>query len=75
MTSNLNGTKDAMDAMQVVEEIADLLKTGLDKETLSICVRLIENGVNPSPLAHCILSLKRDCARLAANSALSASEN
>lgn len=69
-----SGTRDAMDAMLVVEEIADLLKTGLDKETLSICVRLIENGVNPTPLAHCILNLKRECARLAANSAISATE-
>ena len=72
--SGTSGTRDAMDAMQVVEEIADLLKTGLDKETLSICVRLIENGVNPTPLAHIILNLKRECARLAANSAISAIE-
>lgn len=74
MSDNLSVTREAMDAMQIIEEIADLLKIGLDKETLSICVRLIENGVNPTPLAHSILNLKRECARLAANSAISANE-
>ncbi|RNA32318.1 mitotic-spindle organizing 1-like [Brachionus plicatilis] len=74
MSDNLSVTREAMDAMQIIEEIADLLQIGLDKETLSICVRLIENGVNPTPLAHSILNLKRECARLAASSAISASD-
>lgn len=49
---------------EVVEEIANLLNAGLDKETLSICIRLIEDGINPSTLAHAILSIQRDACRL-----------
>jgi hypothetical protein len=59
-------TRDAMEALQVVEDISNLLNIGLDKETLTICIRLIENGINPSTLAHGILDIKRDAARLAA---------
>ena len=32
----------------------DAKNTGLDRNTLSICVSLIENGVNPDALAVCI---------------------
>ena len=53
----------------VVEQIASLLNTGMDKESLSICLRLIENGINPTTLAHGILDLQRDAARLAATHA------
>ena len=55
-----------------MEEIAHVLNAGLDKETLSLCVRLIENGINPSTLAHAILSIQRDASRL---NALHASES
>ena len=60
-------TRDAMEALQVVEDISNLLNIGMDKETLTVCIRLIENGINPSTLAHGILDIKRDAAKLAAN--------
>lgn len=44
--------------------MAGLLKIGLDKETLSICVRLIDSGVNPSTLAHAILDIQKEASRL-----------
>ena len=47
-----------------MEEIANLLNTGLDKETLSLCIRLIEDGIDPSTLAHNILSIQRDACHL-----------
>jgi hypothetical protein len=37
----------AADSLSTAWEIAKLLDTGLDKETLSICIALVENGVNP----------------------------
>jgi len=55
-----------------VEEIANLMNAGLDKETLSLCVRLIENGINPNTLAHAILAVQRDASKL---NALQASAN
>lgn len=37
----------AAEAVDVAFEIQKLLDCGLDKETTSICIALIENGVNP----------------------------
>jgi mitotic-spindle organizing protein 1 len=36
---------------KVLHEISTLLNTGLDRDTLSICLNLCENGVNPEALA------------------------
>ncbi|KAI8481513.1 hypothetical protein Bbelb_407190 [Branchiostoma belcheri] len=56
-----NSVREAMDTLQ---EISRLLNTGLDSETLSICVRLIEQGVNPEALASVIKELRRETAAL-----------
>uniref|UniRef100_A0A8C5LZ59 Mitotic spindle organizing protein 1 n=1 Tax=Leptobrachium leishanense TaxID=445787 RepID=A0A8C5LZ59_9ANUR len=40
-------------------EISRLLNTGLDMETLSICVRLCEQGINPEALSSVIKELRR----------------
>ncbi|KAF9994341.1 Mitotic-spindle organizing protein 1 [Modicella reniformis] len=42
---------DARQAMDILTEMSNLLNTGLDRETLSICVSLCESGVNPEALA------------------------
>lgn len=38
---------EAAKALDAAAELSKLLDCGLDKETLSICIALIENGVNP----------------------------
>ncbi|CAG8554263.1 7753_t:CDS:2 [Diversispora eburnea] len=43
--------KEAREAMDILYEISTLLNTGLDRETLSLCLNLCENGVNPEALA------------------------
>lgn len=45
-----------------MKEISDLLNTGLDAETLRICVQLLEAGVNPEALAAVVLEIKREAA-------------
>jgi mitotic-spindle organizing protein 1 len=45
-------------------EMSNLLNTGLDADTLAICVRLCENGVNPEALAMVIQELRRASATL-----------
>ncbi|XP_040197300.1 mitotic-spindle organizing protein 1 [Rana temporaria] len=57
------------ETMEVLLEISRLLNTGLDMETLSICVRLCEQGINPEALSSVIKELRR------ATEALKASEN
>ncbi|XP_038674426.1 mitotic-spindle organizing protein 1 [Scyliorhinus canicula] len=53
---NLNAVRETMD---VLLEISRLLNTGLDLESLSICVRLCEQGINPEALASVIKELRK----------------
>eukprot|EP00729_Bicosta_minor_P004797 gene4797-12091_t len=47
-------------ALDAVCDISGILNTGLDRETLSICVSLCESGVNPEALAAVIKELRRE---------------
>lgn len=47
-----------------MKEISDLLNTGLDDETLRICVQLLEAGVNPEALANVVQELRREAAAI-----------
>ncbi|KAJ3352242.1 hypothetical protein GGF32_003847 [Allomyces javanicus] len=57
------------DAMDALFEIAGLLNTGLDRQTLSICLALCEAGVNPEALAAVIKELRAEQRAAAAVSA------
>ncbi|ESO06264.1 hypothetical protein HELRODRAFT_138770, partial [Helobdella robusta] len=50
--------------VSVLLEISNLLNTGLDAETLSICVRLCEAGVNAEALALVVQELRREVSSL-----------
>lgn len=52
------------DAFEILMELSNLLDTGLDEETLSCCVRLCENGVNPECLANVVKELRREIVAL-----------
>lgn len=54
----------ARESFVILEEISKLLNTGLDRDTLSLCVRLCENGANPEALATVIRELKRESAAI-----------
>ncbi|XP_055061209.1 mitotic-spindle organizing protein 1 [Misgurnus anguillicaudatus] len=64
--TSMNAVRETMD---VLLEISRLLNTGLDMESLSICVRLCEQGINPEALSSVIKELRR------ASESLKASEN
>ncbi|KAJ3412939.1 hypothetical protein HDV05_008727 [Chytridiales sp. JEL 0842] len=51
---------EAREAVDILHEISLLMNTGLDKESLSICISLCEQGVNPEALAAVIKELKRE---------------
>ena len=59
MTAN-SSRSSARETMEILHEMSKLLNTGLDKETLSICVSLCESGVNPEALATVVKELKRE---------------
>ena len=42
-----------------LQDISQLLNTGLDVECLAICVKLCENGVNPEALATVVRELRK----------------
>uniref|UniRef100_A0A8D2KZE7 Mitotic spindle organizing protein 1 n=1 Tax=Varanus komodoensis TaxID=61221 RepID=A0A8D2KZE7_VARKO len=55
-SANLSAVRETMD---VLLEISRILNTGLDMETLSICVRLCEQGINPEALSAVIKELRK----------------
>jgi mitotic-spindle organizing protein 1 len=60
-----SGNSQALqDEFQTLLEISRLLNTGLDPETLSICIRLCENGVNPEALASAVKEVVREVAAI-----------
>ncbi|KAF9100407.1 Mitotic-spindle organizing protein 1 [Mortierella sp. GBA35] len=54
--------QEARQAMDILTEMSSILNTGLDRETLSVCVSLCESGVNPEALAAVIKELRRESA-------------
>ncbi|OSS44964.1 hypothetical protein B5807_09179 [Epicoccum nigrum] len=52
--------KAAREVIDILHEIATLLNTHLDRQQLSYCVSLIENGANPEALAKVIQRLRED---------------
>ncbi|XP_054159065.1 uncharacterized protein LOC128957348 [Oppia nitens] len=51
-----NGSKELM---ETIYEMSNIMKTDLDPESLVICFKLIENGVNPEALAKVVRNLRK----------------
>ena len=66
-TDEFMSTASAREAMDILMEMSRLLNTGLDKETLIICVQLLESGVNPEALASVVTTLRSESAKLGSN--------
>ncbi|CAK4091727.1 unnamed protein product [Aphanomyces euteiches] len=47
------------EAFETVYELSRLLNTGLDRESLSILIALIEKGVNPEALAAAVKEMRK----------------
>ncbi|KAJ1565590.1 hypothetical protein HK096_001660 [Nowakowskiella sp. JEL0078] len=56
--------REARDTLTVLHEISTILDCGLDRETLSTCLALTENGVNPEALAAVVKELKREASNI-----------
>lgn len=53
-------TRTARDAIDVLHEISEMLGTGLDQQTLALCVGMIEEGTNPLALAQVVQELRQE---------------
>ncbi|SPO03877.1 uncharacterized protein DNG_06560 [Cephalotrichum gorgonifer] len=49
----------AQQAVDILHEIATILNCNIDRRTLSICISMIENGVNPEALSSVIKELRQ----------------
>lgn len=61
-TSSTNPVKNARDQIDNLYQLSVLLGAGLDKQSLGICVSLLESGVNPEALACIMKELKKEAA-------------
>ncbi|KAI0163151.1 hypothetical protein LQW54_010623 [Pestalotiopsis sp. IQ-011] len=50
----------AQQAVDILHEISTILNCQLDRKQLSICISMIENGVNPEALAHVVQYLRKE---------------
>jgi mitotic-spindle organizing protein 1 len=51
-------------SIDLLHEMSLILNTGLDRETLCMCISLIESGVNPEALTAVIKELQREAQAL-----------
>ncbi|CAG2108722.1 unnamed protein product [Medioppia subpectinata] len=56
LDERLNGSKEITD---MICEMSSILKTDLDPESLVICFKLLESGVNPEALAKVVHNLRK----------------
>jgi len=52
--------EESTEAIDILFEIAGLLNCGLDRQTLSILLSLIQQGVNPESLSMVVREIKRE---------------
>ncbi|RKU47380.1 hypothetical protein DL546_006935 [Coniochaeta pulveracea] len=50
----------AQQAVDILHEISTILNCHLDRRMLSICISMIENGVNPEALATVVKELRAE---------------
>ncbi|KAI1083790.1 mitotic-spindle organizing gamma-tubulin ring associated-domain-containing protein [Whalleya microplaca] len=50
----------AQQAVDILHEISTILNCHLDRRTLSVCISMIENGVNPEALANVVQFLRKE---------------
>lgn len=52
--STETSTDQQKETFRILKEMSDILNTGLDTQSLGLCLRLCEQGVNPVALANFI---------------------
>ncbi|KAK7423922.1 hypothetical protein QQX98_000794 [Neonectria punicea] len=62
----------AQQAVDILHEISTILNCQLDRRTLSICISMIERGVNPEALAQVIKELRQQGQEVEQNAAAAA---
>ncbi|OAA34953.1 hypothetical protein NOR_08193 [Metarhizium rileyi] len=61
---DLDKRASAQQAVDILHEISTLLNCQLDRRAISICVSMIEKGVNPEALAKVIKDLRQEAQKV-----------
>lgn len=67
--TSINPVKNAREQIDNLHQLSALLGAGLDKQSLGICVSLLESGVNPEALACIMKEIKKEAESLSATAA------
>lgn len=62
--NKVSSIKEAKETFQALMELSRLLCTGLEPDTLAICVQLCEAGINPELLVKVIRELRQEIQKL-----------
>ncbi|KAI2631722.1 mitotic-spindle organizing protein associated with a ring of gamma-tubulin 1 [Xylaria nigripes] len=54
----------ARQAVDILHEISTILNCNLDRRTLSVCISMVENGVNPEALANVVQYLRKEAQKV-----------
>ncbi|KAI1817107.1 mitotic-spindle organizing gamma-tubulin ring associated-domain-containing protein [Poronia punctata] len=54
----------AQQAVDILHEISTILNCHLDRRTLSVCISMVENGVNPEALANVVQYLRKEAQKV-----------
>ncbi|KAI0541646.1 mitotic-spindle organizing gamma-tubulin ring associated-domain-containing protein [Xylaria digitata] len=54
----------ARQAVDILHEISTILNCHLDRRTLSVCISMVENGVNPEALANVVQFLRKEAQKV-----------
>ncbi|KAJ3561463.1 hypothetical protein NPX13_g8937 [Xylaria arbuscula] len=54
----------ARQAVDILHEIATILNCHLDRRALSVCISMVEQGVNPEALANVVQYLRREAQKV-----------
>lgn len=57
LDQRLNGCKEIM---ETISEMSYIMRTDLDDETLTICFKLLDSGVNAEALAQVVIGLRKE---------------
>ncbi|KAG8854605.1 hypothetical protein FRB96_007475 [Tulasnella sp. 330] len=60
VSGSSSAPSSATETLNILHDLSELLNTGLDRETLATCVRMIESGANPEALALVVKELRKE---------------
>lgn len=59
MTKEEPNQLQAKETLDALLDISTLLNTGLDRNSLSVCIEMLESGINPQALAVVVKELNK----------------